>query len=290
MVLTTLARSQNIDPSNLPDPKDIYNPSEAVNSKLLCYDGTSVLQKICVGYHLQTCDKVGLSLNVTYGSKVMLKVDLDEKDINQKQCIQVVENAKLCIGVKGTPILKPNFAKICPELGVVFKIDIPGIGPVDGESENIELDCLEIGSLCEATSCTTCNEVPGCGWCGKHNVCMSRVLSSPYCETCDSGWTPVLQQCPGYEKAKSGGGTTDESSTNSGSGLGSGDILAIVFGVIAMLLLGLLVYKKANAKGQLLKHDPTLAKFSQPVTLDVDSSESYPERYTAVNSHDDTAP
>merc|ERR1719491_2287293 len=69
-----------------------------------------------------------------------------------------------CIGIKkGTLVVKPNYAMVCPEYrmyceiaGIEFEID-----PEDA----YKFPCYPFGENCTASTMNDCLDQRGCGWC-----------------------------------------------------------------------------------------------------------------------------
>lgn len=290
-------------PTYPPIPIPAIDPSKSVNEQTLCYQ-PPLLKKICVHYKLETCEKVGLEFNMTYdGQALFNQISIDSTKAQTKICVSdiksklplpvqdLLQGCDFCVELSSGWAIQATFAKFCPILDLTCKIPFAGGIPFSG-TEKIPLQCLELGNPCTETTCLGCSAYSSCGWCAgvKHpvtgvpGVCMSKIPStnksgfSAYCEICDSGWQPQQPMCPGYVPPPSPagaaagvGGSTTGTDTDAGSD-STTTIIAVILGVVVVAVIGFFVYKKANAKGAMLSHDPSLnAKFSKPIQLAEDS-------------------
>jgi len=287
--------------AQLPIPLPKFDPTKSVNEELICYD-LPLLDNVCFGYKLEACDKGAVSFNMTYGDEVIIKqqnISLADAS-GQKICTSdfkdqipnydtLFKGCDVCLKIKNNPppIFTGGFAKFCPDMTIQCNIKIPGLPkPISGAAQQIDLQCIEIGNACEATSCMACNKYSMCGWCAgalhpitkKPGLCMNLVGSSPLCETCDSGWTPEYQTCPGASRTsggKTGDGDSDSTADGEGSsGMTTATTVAVILGVVILGLLGIICYKRANAKGTLLSHHDQFKGTAQPIDLEIDENDA----------------
>lgn len=281
-------------PTMPPVPKPGFDPSKPVNDEVLCIK-PPFLEKICVGYHLESCDKQAIGFNLTYGGDNLFPpIDFSAGTAGKKICVSnykdlippniyaMLQGCDVCVGIKDGWTIFGTFAKFCPLLSIQCKIQIGG-KTIEGEAEQIDLSCVELGTACEATSCSECNKYGTCGWCagavnpasGRPGVCMSSLASQPYCEKCNIGWMPQASQCPTPPPAPGKIDKGGSSSSSHSDGPEPATIVACILGAIVLGVLGFVVYKKANARGTMLAHDPSLhTKFSQPIDLQDDESDT----------------
>jgi len=155
----------------------------------------------CGTFTLELCNP-SINVLVDYKNRTLMNATISNsirkcKETDYPGCLE-------CVGFTEFK-LEPAYAKVCGSL--IMECNGFDIG-------SYELKCIELGRECKASSCKSCVDIDGCGWCDVSQKCLPenggndelfKPDDQPYCKDCKAtNYHLDASTCPTPQSAHAG--------------------------------------------------------------------------------------